>query len=723
MKNPLARIGLRIEFVPAPMDCALAIPCPSAHADTPARVRLASVWLGLALLATHAAAAAPATWVEGEALVVFKPGSTAASVRQASARHRLEAVREFAGLTRERQRVCCHVRSGTQTTAALIAELQADPAVELAEPNYRRRLAGMPVPNDPDFPKLWALHNTGQTVNGFPGTAGADIRFLDAWGMANPVPSEIVVAVLDSGIDLTHPELAANLWTNPGEIAGDGLDNDGNGLVDDLHGYDFADHDADPTDAGLHGTHVAGVIAAVANNGLGTCGAAPHARLMPLKIISSGSYTNDNTVIDALNYVVMMKTRGVNIVAINASFADQGDSTLLRDAIQAAAEAGLVFCAAAGNAGSDNTANPVYPANFRLPNMIVVAASDADDQLASFSNYGTKVDLAAPGVDIYSSIPLTSLTCGSTSYATSALLYSGTTAGLIGTLHHCGFGSPGEFPPGVSGNIALIQRGNSLSFAAKVSNAMNAGATAAIIYNNTTGSTDWSLGPGTWIPTLALSQADGIALAAALPTAARVVVVATPTEADKFRSGTSAATPYVSAAIAFAARNFPHETAVQRVARILDNVTPVAALTGMVRTGGRLDLARLVDTDSNALPDWWETGYFGSLGNNPADDPDGDGFTNLQEYLIGSQPDNPASGLAIAHTEIVQNGANRDFRLSFPTATGVTYRVERNDNLAVGTWVQLGSEVSGTGNPATASDAGAVTLHPRRFYRVRIVAP
>ena len=694
------------------------------------------VWLGvvLGLLVHHAQAAAPLPdYVEGEALVIFKPGITAANAGKATARHQLTSVRNFNSISRDRQREHCHVRSDTKSTVELIAELQLDPEVELAEPNYLRHLTTMAVPNDPFFPNLWALRNTGQTLSGITGTAGADIGFLDAWGLAKSDTSEIVVAVIDSGMDLTHPDLLDNLWTNPGEIAGDALDNDGNGYVDDIHGYDFVSNDMDPTDAGFHGTHVSGIIAAVANNAQGVTGTAFHAHIMPLKVSTDGLSIDTASTIAALNYVVMMKGRGVNIVAVNASYAGGDSTTAESNAIQAAGNAGVVFCAAAGNNGTDNTVYPTYPANYHLSNMIVVAASDSSDKLASFSNYGSKVDLAAPGANIYSTTPTwkgtitSTVTRSTTSYAAAPLSYSGLTTGITGTLCHCGLGNPGDFPAAVKGNIALIQRGT-LTFALKVTHAMKAGAKAAIVYNNASGAINGTLSTGiptaiagNWIPALAISQADGQTLEAALPTLTLTNSVS-PSSMYGYEDGTSMATPYVTAAVAFAARNFPAETAVQRVARIVNHVTPLAALTGKVLSGGRLNLTRIVDTDANGLPDWWELANLGSIGSNPAADPDGDGFPNLEEYLIGTSP-NVANPLAIFKTGIVQTGANKDFRISFPTAVGVTYRVEESDSLDLGTWVQLGSDVPGTGNPATATDAAAVTLHPRRFYRVRSIAP
>ncbi|MEI6674376.1 MAG: S8 family serine peptidase [Verrucomicrobiota bacterium] len=699
------------------------------HADRWLRRLATGAWLAMALglLGGQATAAGGADYVEGEALVIFKQGTNAASARKSSARHKLDTVRDFESFSH--LRVHCHVRSATQSTAALIVELQSDPDVELAEPNFRRRLTGATAPNDADFSKLWALRNTGQSVNGHAGTAGADIHFLDAWRMAKSDSREIVVAVIDSGIDLNHPDLAANIWTNPGEIAGDGLDNDGNGKVDDVHGYDFVANDADPSDAGQHGTHVSGIIAGVANNGLGISGTAYSAHIMPLKISSDGTSIDTASELAAINYAVMMKNRGVNIVAINASFGSSSYSTAESNAIQAAGNAGIVFCTAAGNNGADNTSTSFYPANYRLSNMIVVAASDSADHLASFSNFGTKVDLAAPGVDIYSTIPqwtdtvTASLTRGNTSYAATPLAYSGTTPGLTATVYNCGFGYPADFSAAVRGNIALIQRGT-LLFADKVTNAMHAGAIAAIIYNNVPLAVIGSLGsPANWIPAQMISQTDGQALLGMLPTTVTLSNIATPSTIYTYESGTSMATPYVTAAVAFAARNFPNETAPQRVARIVNHTTPVGYLTGKVLSGGRLNLAGIVDTDTNDLPDWWESAYFGSIGSNPAADPDGDGFTNLQEYLMGTQPNNPASKLAISQSQIVTNGASQDYVVTFPTASGVTYRVEWSDTLAVGSWVPLGSDIPGTGSPTSVPDASAVTLHAGRFYRVRLIAP
>lgn len=269
------------------------------------------------------------------------------------------------------------------------------PGVAYAQQDYVLT-ASIAPPRDPGFTQLWGLHNTGQTG----GTADADIDALEAWDVTTNA-SSVVVAVLDTGIDFTHPDLAANMWVNAAEAAGRaGVDDDGNGYVDDVHGYDFVNNDGVPMDDQGHGTHVAGTIGAVGNNGIGSTGVAWNARLMGLKFLnSSGSgYTSD--AVRAMQYAARM---GVQVV--NASFGGGGFSQAMYDAIQAFGNQGGIFVAAAGNEAANNDVTPSYPANYDLPNIISVAASDARDRLASFSNYGTSVDIAAPGLSIYSTLP------------------------------------------------------------------------------------------------------------------------------------------------------------------------------------------------------------------------------------------------------------------------------------------------------------------------------
>ena len=672
-------------------------------------------------------AALPAPdYVEGEVLVQFRAAETRQSAQLTASSHGLAMARRFDWLSAHHGRVMCLLRSPMRTTAALIAELSQDPAVALVEPNYLRWTTDLRTPNDPLFGQLWGMQNTGQPVNGFTGTAHADIGFLPAWGLARPSTNEVVVAIIDTGLDITHPDIVSNLWTNPGEIPNNGLDDDGNGYVDDVHGYDFIDGTGAVTDSGFHGTHVAGTIAASGNNAVGVIGVDFQAHIMALKASNDGATVSTAAVIEAAQYAAMMKTRGVNVVAMNASFGGGSSSSAESAAIQAAGDVGIIFCAAAGNNTANNDATAFYPAAYRLPNMIVIAASDQNDALATFSDYGaTTVDLAAPGVNILSCLPVAQ--AGTTSYVQQAsavyqanpLTYSGLTpsAGITAAIYYCGLGNPTDFPTAVSNNIALIQRGT-LYFSVKVSNAMAAGARAALIYNNAAGNFSGTLQTaGNWIPAIALSQADGQTLLAALPASGKMVNAPDPANIYQFLDGTSMATPHVVGAVAFAAMNFPTETVAQRIQRILANVTPVAGLAGKVVTGGRLNLARSVDTDGNGLPDWWEQQFFGHLtGTNPNADPDHDGASNLAEYLAGTNPTNYNSALRLS--ELRAAGTN-GVVLEWPGVAGRNYRLLRATNLFNGIYSLVRTNLAATPPLNTVTDAAPAGPGPR-FYRLEL---
>lgn len=292
------------------------------------------------------------------------------------------------------------------TVSEGIQAYEDSPDVAYAEPNFK--LFPTATPNDPYFSRLWALNNTGQTG----GTIDADIDAPEQWNTNTGSPST-VVAVIDEGIDINHPDLKANIYTNAVEATGvKGVDDDRNGYVDDVHGYDFANNDASVYDpdpltgkGDEHGTHVAGTIAAVGNNGTGVTGINWQAKVMPLKFLGpNGGYTSD--AVEALDYAVK---NGVKIS--NNSWGGGGKSQALQDAIARADSAGHLFVAAAGNGGADgigdnNDVTPNYPANYPNSNIISVAATDNRDRLASFSNFGVStVDLAAPGVSILSTLP------------------------------------------------------------------------------------------------------------------------------------------------------------------------------------------------------------------------------------------------------------------------------------------------------------------------------
>jgi subtilisin family serine protease len=252
------------------------------------------------------------------------------------------------------------------------------------------------TPNDPYYPQLWGLNNTGQTG----GTPDADIDAPEAWDIQTGDPN-LVIGVIDTGVDYNHPDLVGNIWTNPGETAGDGIDNDGNGYIDDIRGWDFAYNDNDPIDLQSHGTHVAGTIAGKGNNGVGVTGVAWNAKILPLKFLDDGGYGDTSNAILALNYAT---AKGVKIT--NNSWGGGGYSQGLYDAINTAGQQGALFIAAAGNSSSNNDLWPAYPASYDLPNIISVASTDHNDALSYFSNYGlNSVDLGAPGSDIYSTTP------------------------------------------------------------------------------------------------------------------------------------------------------------------------------------------------------------------------------------------------------------------------------------------------------------------------------
>ncbi len=279
--------------------------------------------------------------------------------------------------------------------------LKANPYVESVVPDTV--VYASATPNDLDS-QLWGLHNTGQDN----GTADVDIDAVEAWDTITDA-SDVIVAVIDTGVDYTHPDLATNIWTNPGEIAGNGIDDDGNGYIDDIHGYDFVNNDNDPMDDHSHGTHVAGTIAAEGNNGQGIVGIAWQAQIMALKFLSGEGvgYTSD-----AINAILYAADNGAVISnnswsSVGATYVLEQYQAPLKDAIEITNQAGHLFVAAAGNDYANNDeGHSNYPAGIPLTNIISVAATDRNDELADFSNYGeVEVDIAAPGVAIYSTIP------------------------------------------------------------------------------------------------------------------------------------------------------------------------------------------------------------------------------------------------------------------------------------------------------------------------------
>lgn len=332
-------------------------------------------------------------FVSDQLIVKPKPGISTEEI--ASAKEALGA--SVSGTTQTLGIEFWQLGSKTSVQEA-VKQLNNNPAFEYAEPDYIVRASDLQAadtfPSDPRFDEQYGFHNTGQTG----GTSDADIDAPEAWDQGTDA-SDVVTGVIDSGIDLDHPDLDDNLWTNSDEIPGDGIDNDGNGYVDDVHGYDFVNNDGNPNDDNGHGTHVAGTIAAEGNNSTGVTGTAWNGQLMGLKFLGSDGTGATSDAIEAIEYATQ---NGADLT--NNSWGGGGFSQGVKDAITQAQQAGDLFVAAAGNDfGNDNDENPVYPASYDNENIISVAATDRNDGLADFSNFGDEtVDLGAPGDAILS---------------------------------------------------------------------------------------------------------------------------------------------------------------------------------------------------------------------------------------------------------------------------------------------------------------------------------
>src|SRR5215475_4278820 len=282
--------------------------------------------------------------------------------------------------------------------------LRQDPDVLYAEPNYILRTTL--IPNDTRFGEMWGLNNVGQSR----GTPDADIDAPEAWSITTG-NSNVVVAILDTGIDYNHQDLSANMFRNTADCNNNGVDDDGNGFIDDCYGIDVANSDSDPMDDNDHGTHVGGTIGAVGNNNVGVVGVNWNVRLMSCKFFDASGQGTTEGAIACLEYVKTMKELGVNIVATSNSWGGGDFSQALIDAIDDQRQSDILFITAAGNGnffgiGENNDTSPFYPCDTYLPNVICVAATDRTDARASFSNYCRHtVHIGAPGVDILSTLP------------------------------------------------------------------------------------------------------------------------------------------------------------------------------------------------------------------------------------------------------------------------------------------------------------------------------
>lgn len=331
-----------------------------------------------------------------EVLVKFKPGVSAEAIEELTARFndRVEdRIESDPGL----EAIDDLDNANADATAAKYNTL---PEVEYAEPNYDIELdatesALPPIrPTDPRFDEQWALANSGQRG----GKQGADISAMHAW-LTTTGSDKVVVAVLDSGVDYTHEDLAPNMWKRPNSVPA--YHDDELGTVEDEAGFNAIENDSDPMDENGHGTHCAGIIGAEGGNDIGITGVNWKVRIMPLKFMNAGGFGTTKDAIEAINYVIDRKKAGVNVRIISASWGGTQRSRALEEVIRKAYENDILFVAAAGNSTVNNDRSPHYPSSY--PNVLSVAALDRNDALARFSNYGVKsVAIAAPGVDILS---------------------------------------------------------------------------------------------------------------------------------------------------------------------------------------------------------------------------------------------------------------------------------------------------------------------------------
>jgi thermitase len=340
-----------------------------------------------------------------EVLVKFRPDVTLAEIKKLAAKNhdrvedQIEAVKGLTAIddldNTDAETVAAQYAAMTDAViyAEPVQQINLEPTEDYRAvsqiPSYTSNL-----PNDPLFNEQWALNNTGQ--NG--GKKDAHIAALAAWQKIKGSKG-IVVAVLDTGVDYRHTDLIGNMWMRPDNVPA--YTDAELGSVNDLRGFNAEDNGSDPMDDNGHGTHCAGIIGAEGDNNEGIAGINWNVEIMPLKFLGrSGSGTTKDA-IEAINYAIDRKQNGVNVRVINASWGSTAYSKALEDAIRAAGEAGIMFVAAAGNDGTSNDKRPHFPSNYDLPNVISVAATDKNDVLASFSNFGLKtVHIAAPGREI-----------------------------------------------------------------------------------------------------------------------------------------------------------------------------------------------------------------------------------------------------------------------------------------------------------------------------------
>ncbi len=552
-----------------------------------------------------------AEYVPGEVLVKFRSASDPSAIGNLHSGLGSVKKKEFGRIGLQ------HIKLPANLSVEKAVEYyKLDPNVEYAEPNYIVHAYSIPLNKDTYFDNLWGLNNTGQIVNGAAGTADADINAPEAWDITTGSDS-VIIAVVDTGVAYDHPDFADNIWINPGEVL-DGQDNDNNGYIDDIHGWDFVDNDGYPEDFNLHGTHVAGTIAAQGNDSSGITGVMWNAAIMPVRFLD---LTGSGTTADAIAAIDYATKNGAHI--INNSWGGTGFSQALKDAIDAFP--GIVVCAA-GNGGLDvigdnNDTTPSYPASYNSPNIISVAATNNNDSLADFSNYGaTSVDVAAPGVNIYSTIP-----------ARDSILLDNFDDGDLSSPDWTTGGSPDNWTVS-SGRLADSPAGNyqnntnswaqteALSFSGKQGCKLSyemkldtrtsdvlyieasldniewttlndySGTTIGIFINFIEDLTDYDGKSTVYIryrlKTNSSSTDDGAYIDDVEITCASDIYDGTE---YKYENGTSMAAPHVSGVAGLILANNPSLAHYQVKAIILNSVDPKTSLNGKFLTGGRLN--------------------------------------------------------------------------------------------------------------------------------------
>ncbi len=342
--------------------------------------------LGAGCAAEQQSAEAPTAFVKGEVLVAYHKDLAQTGEDDLLARFALSRLRRHQNLRLDLLSI-----DDNSDVASKIERLRHDPDVLFAEPNFIHTAQKLPAEWNQQH---WSLHNEGAY-----GPTDVDIDAAEAWEISTG-SKDVVVAVIDTGVSWSHPDLQGNTWVNPGEVSGNGVDDDGNGYADDVVGWDFYGDDNYPSDSDGHGTHVAGIIGAQGDNGQGTAGVAWDVSLMAIRYLGpQGGTTSD--AVSAIEYAV---DNGADV--INASWGSTGYSSSIRSAISYANDHDVLFVTAAGNMGVDLDRYSFYPAEYDLPNIVSVASINYQDKLASSSCYGaSSVDLAAPGEPIYSTYP------------------------------------------------------------------------------------------------------------------------------------------------------------------------------------------------------------------------------------------------------------------------------------------------------------------------------